>query len=284
MGITLAILAALTWAIGDFSIERTSRKTSSLAAVLYISLFAALAYLPFAWHRIAPAFAEHTLLLLGTGAVFAFSLCFDVLALKTGKISVVEPICAFEVPITALFAFLILGERLTAYQDLLVAFMVGGIFLVSVTDFSVFKKIHTEPGAWFALVATVGMGLANFLFAQGARVTTPFVMNWSANLAVLACIGGFLLIKRRLGLSLKQASAHKGLVGVTVLADNLSWLFYTYAALYVPIAIAIGISESYIVLAAFLGFVYNKERLRPHQAIGMGMCVAAVIFLSLTVR
>ena len=46
--------------------------------------------------------------------------------------------------------------------------------------------------------------------------------------------------------------------------DNLAWVAFAYATLYVPIAIATGISESYIALAAALGIIINKEKLKKH--------------------
>lgn len=285
MGILYAILAALTWAIGDFSIERNSRKEGSLRTLLYISLFAALLFLPFAYKDLGSIWQGKALaLLLLSAAVFLFSSIFDFLALKTGKISVVEPICAFEVPVTALLAFAILGERLTGYQSLLIAIMVVGIFLVSVTDFSHLKNIHAEKGAWFAVVATIGMGVANFTVAEAARVTTPFVVNWFAGVFIAVLLLIYFAATTGLRSSFRPLASNKLLTFSTVVADNLSWIFYTYAALTLPIAIAIALSESYIVLASILGFIYNKEKLRPHQVVGMVVCVIGVIFLSLTLR
>ncbi|MDB5194266.1 MAG: hypothetical protein JWN50_280 [Parcubacteria group bacterium] len=285
MGIILAILAAVTWAIGDFSIERISRRIGSLKALFYISLLASIGYLPFVWRDIPTIGGKNILaLLLLSGAVFLFASIFDFLALKTGKISVVEPICAFEVPITALAAYLFIGERINAHQSLLIALMVLGIFLVSVTHFSHLKRIHAEKGAWLALVATVAMGLANYLFAEAGRVTTPFVINWFAAVFILFFLVAYFLYKGELHSMITLEDANKPFLAVMAVADNLSWVFYTFAALTIPISIAIGVSESYIVLASLLGFFFNKERLRGHQIFGMVLCITAVIFLSLSLK
>src|SRR4051812_19882218 len=117
MGIIFAILAAVTWALGDFSIERSSRRTGSMTTLFYISLFAAVVYLPFVWGEL-PAISTHYKLFLFSAGVFLFSSVFDFLALKLGKISVVEPICAFEVGVTALASYFIIGERVSLYQGL----------------------------------------------------------------------------------------------------------------------------------------------------------------------
>lgn len=284
MGIALAILAAVTWAIGDFSIERVSRAAGSLKALFYVSLVAAIIYIPFVWKHLGVIGRHGALwLLLASGAVFLFASVFDFLALKMGKISVVEPICAFEVPITALAAYIFIGERVTLEQNFFILLMVAGIFLVSVQQFSHLRHIHAEPGAWLALIATIGMGFANFLFAEAGRVTTPFIINWFAAIFILLCLLVYFLYKRELRPMLALRGMNKPFLVSMSLADNLSWIFYTYAALYVPISIAISLSESYIVLASLLGYIYNRERLRAHQVLGMALCVLSVVILSLTI-
>jgi uncharacterized membrane protein len=66
--------------------------------------------------------------------------------------------------------------------------------------------------------------------------------------------------------------------------DNLAWVAFCYAALYIPIAIAISISESYIVLAALLGMKFNQEKLKSHQKLGLVLTVAAAIILAAITR
>jgi drug/metabolite transporter (DMT)-like permease len=61
--------------------------------------------------------------------------------------------------------------------------------------------------------------------------------------------------------------------------DNLAWVCYSYATLFVPIAIATGISESYIALAAALGLVVNREQLNRHQLVGIVVVLVAVVAL-----
>ena len=81
---------------------------------------------------------------------------------------------------------------------------------------------------------------------------------------------------------MKEGKSHKKLILTMVTSDNFSWVFYTFAALTLPIAIATSISESYIVLATLLGLIYNKEKLQRHQFLGMIICIVAVITLSTT--
>jgi len=49
-----------------------------------------------------------------------------------------------------------------------------------------------------------------------------------------------------------------------------------------PISIATTISESYVILAALLGYVIGKERLTSHQKTGAVVAIFSVIILSST--
>ena len=63
--------------------------------------------------------------------------------------------------------------------------------------------------------------------------------------------------------------------------DNLAWVAFSYAMLFIPIAIATGISEGYIAFAGLLGLVFNKEKLGRHQWIGFSLVVISIVLLAL---
>ena len=68
---------------------------------------------------------------------------------------------------------------------------------------------------------------------------------------------------------------------MSVFFDDLAWIMFSYATLYIPIAIATSISEVYIALAVFLGFYINKEKLKYHQIVGLLIAVVSIIILSI---
>jgi uncharacterized membrane protein len=55
---------------------------------------------------------------------------------------------------------------------------------------------------------------------------------------------------------------------------------FAKSATLIPIGLTTAISESYIALAVLLGLYFNKEKLRYHQFIGIGIIIAGVIALS----
>jgi uncharacterized membrane protein len=70
----------------------------------------------------------------------------------------------------------------------------------------------------------------------------------------------------------------------TVLAevffDNAAWIAYAFAVVYIPISVAITISESYIILAVILGLIINREKLKHHQYFGVVLAIAGVLVLA----
>jgi len=113
-----------------------------------------------------------------------------------------------------------------------------------------------------------------------AREISPLMINWftSVFLALVTLVG--LVGKSQTSQLFGDWRKAKKLIISVGIIDNLAWVFYAYATLYIPIAIAVGISESYIVLASGLGLMLNREKLRPHQFLGLILAVVAVILLA----
>jgi drug/metabolite transporter (DMT)-like permease len=123
------------------------------------------------------------------------------------------------------------------------------------------------------------MGAANFLFGISARQTSPILINWFSSLFIAVFCFVYLIAKSELKETLRFFARNKKLVLGASLIDNLAWVAYSYSTLFIPIAIATGISESYIALAAFLGFIFNKEKLKKHQFLGFILAIISAVVL-----
>ncbi len=287
MGILFALIALLSWGVGDFLIQRSTRRLGDLNALLCITLFAGIVLFPFIAHDIPALFTTahrglFILLLASTILLFVSVINFE--ALRIGKISVIEPIYALEVPITATLAASVIREFLTTQQTLLIFSLMVGLILVSIRSFTHMKRIHLEKGVAYAVLATVGMGVVNFFFGWGSRETSPLLINWftSSFIAVLVLL--YFLFTGRMKNFAQSFRTNKGLIlGVSVI-DNLAWVSYSYSTLFIPIAIATGLTESYIVLAAALGFLINKEKLNTHQLIGFVIAIVSAVVLAFVTR
>lgn len=281
MGIALAFLALLSWGFGDFLIQRSTRAFGDWVALFYIEVFGTIVLLPFVWNDLKTLSTSEGLIILITASiVILFAALYNFEALRIGKISVIEPIYALEVPVTVLLATIIIREHLSISQLVLIATLILGIFLVSTKSFEHIKKIHLERGVWFAIIGTIAMGMANFLFGVGSRVTSPLLINWFTGAFIALVTIVYLASQKQLGHIVNGWRQQPGLVLGVSFFDNLAWVAYSTSMLFIPISIATGISESYIGLAAVLGLIYNHEKLVRHQWVGLALSVVSVLILA----
>src|SRR3989344_2206189 len=282
MGIAFALLALFSWGIGDFLIQRSARRFGDWIALFYITAFGTVGLLPFVWRDIPRVFESggELPILAGSTIVLLFAAILDFEALRIGKISVMEAVYAFEVPVTLVLSRYFINERLSALETALILSLVVGTMLVSTRSFSINKKAVLEKGVWYAIFATLGMGAVNFLFGVGARETTPLLINWFTSACIAVISLAYLAVRGRASEITRYFRENAPLVTSVGVMDNLAWVAYAYSVTYIPIAIATGISESYIALAAGLGIFVNKERLKPRQFTGLALCVVAVVILS----
>lgn len=280
MGLFFVLLAIVGWGIGDFLIQRSARKLGDWEALFFVTLFATIVLLPFVFGRFDGLTPGNLALLIGTSFVILVAALFDFDALRVGKISVIEPVYAMEVPITVALSTLIIGEYLTSAQLVLVLILLAGVFLVSNRHFSRIHMRTLERGVIAAIVATVGMGLSNFLYGVSSRALDPLMINWFASAFMAAATLCYLIYYGQLSLLWRSWSHNKKLIVQVGTADVVAWVAYSSATLYMPIGLATGLTESYVALAALLGLFINKEKLRWHQHAGLALAVCAAIGLA----
>ena len=282
MGILFASIAILGWGFGDFLIQRSARKIGDWEALFFITFFGALFLLPFVYKELQFLSLYDWFVLTGTSIVILVAGLLDFDALRVGKLSIVEPIYAMEVPITIALATFLVGESMSGTQFVLVAALLVGIFLVSSKHFGRMRIRTVERGVFFAILATIGMGLSNFLFGFASRATDPLMINWftSAFMAIATIV--YLLYTRQGWKVIHNWNKNKRLILGVSFSDNLAWVAYSTAILYLPIGLTTGLTESYIALAAVLGLIFNNERLAHHQRLGLILSVVAAVSLAFT--
>ena len=287
MGILFAFGALLSWGIGDFLIQRSTRELGSWTTLFSLTAFGAIVLFPFVYPDLGPLLGDHSgLLILGLASIILlYAAIFDMRALRSGKLSVVEPVFAAEVIITTGLAAFFLREFPTGWQWLFILISLSGVALVSTKSLKFISELkdtsrHLEKGVLLAILATLGMGTANFMFGLGSRAVSPLVINWFTDTFIAIIMGLYLWQRgdfKRTGHALLN---HKTLALSMSAIDKAAWLFYSYSMTLIPIAVATSISESYIALAALLGLRINNERLKPHQLVGITLAVIGAIALS----
>lgn len=287
LGIILAFVAMVAWAVDDFLIGKTSKRLGSLPAIFCMSTFCSIVLLPFA----VQSFSKQTysislvtviVVVLLLAITFIATFC-DFEALRKGKLAIIDPIYAFEIPITATLALVFLGELLNIWQIILAILVTIGVITVSTNTIAI-KKIKWERGVRLAILSTIFMGGMNFLMAVGGRLTSPVAINFIIYTITSLCLLGYLIYTGKLSQTLLSARQHIKLVVTQGTVDLIAWTSFTTSATLLPIAITTGISEAYIGLAVILGIFINKEKIKPHQTIGILTALIGAILLALTIN
>lgn len=283
MGVIFAFLALVSWGIGDFLIQRSTRIFGDVRSLFFIDTIGAILLLPFVYPEISATFrnTDQLLVLMGTSALFFVVSLTTFEALRRGKISVIEPVFVFELFITTLLAIVFIREIPNVNQMILLGTVLIGVVLVSIRSFHDIHHFRVERGVWLAVLATIGMAGMNFLFGVVGRYTSPLMVNWFTGVfnmiatgTIISMMGGW----KEMASNFRQ---HPLLVSAVSVFDNAGWLFFTYSASLILIPLATGISESYIALSALLGIFINRERLSTHQKIGLAITIISAVALGL---
>jgi uncharacterized membrane protein len=219
--------------------------------------------------------------LLVASGVLLFAALLDFEALKTGKLSIVEPIWSLEIPVAALMAFFFFGERLLVPQYVLITLLVAGLIAVSARK-GFFSRRLVERGAFIAVVSAIVMGSANFFIGWAGRETSPLMINFFSDVFMFA-ISALVLVYRGWSQSLREIWHARSIALPMAITDNIAWIAFTYAMFLAPIGIAVALSESYIIIAVILGLALNKEKLEKHQKIGLIVALCSAIALAASV-
>ncbi|HEY4496259.1 MAG TPA: DMT family transporter [Candidatus Paceibacterota bacterium] len=283
VGIGLAFVAMLCWGFGDFLIQRSTRKIGDWETLFVICAFGSVILLPFVYKNIPAVLTgsiDNLLILLVCSLVLLFAALLDFEALKKGKLAVVEPIWSFEIPASALLAYFILREHISWEQVILIILLIIGLCLVSFRGKYLKKEFLLEKGVLIAFVAAFIMGAANFFYGWGARVADPLMVNFFVNVFVTIVTGAYLLFRGQVKRTIRDIINNRALLLVMSISDNAAWVAFAFAMVLTPIAVAVALSESYIIVAVLLGLLVNREKLQSHQKIGLIIALAAALILA----
>lgn len=284
LGILFALGALLFWTFGDFFIQRGTRTVGDWKTLFYIGALGGIVLFPFVKDEIIPtlSYPLYATLLVLLFVITLFAALFEFEALKQGKIAIVEPIFSIELPVTVGLSVALWNETLTLVQALLIAAVFIGIMLAVTlhhTHLHYHRRIF-EKGFILAGVGAIGMALVNFLTGVGSQETSPLFVIWFLHTTLaLACLL-YLTYRGEIRSISSDIRRHGKTIFAFSLFDNLAWISFAFAARYIPISIATTISEAYIALTVLLGIFINKEKLKPHQIVGVALAVIGVIALS----
>jgi len=282
INILLVIGAIICWGIEDFLAQKSARKIGDVESLFFITLIGTIILLPFAIKDFNMLFSKQNLMVLLAltlihfiGALFYFE------SLKRGKLSVVDVIFEFELPITIVFGIFLIKEYISSFQAIMMGVLFVGIILIAIKSFSHFKA-KLEKGIFFAFIAAIFFGLTNFFSAFSSRITSPVVSLWFVWLMMCILSLIWILSSKNFKFIIKGERKLKLMMLFMGLTATFAWLFYFMAVAKEKIAVVTAITEIYPAISVTLGVLINKEKIKHHQVIGIILAIVSAVILGFT--
>ena len=306
LGILLAFASMITWGVGDFFIQRATRRLGNYVMIATIGLLGTIIFMPSIIAEFSVLADWHNLLfLIILGATSIIHSLLILQAFNVGKLSVVEVVAQIELPVTIILSMIILKEYLSTSQTIIITLLLFGVILTAFESFNDWKNV--ERGVWIAALAGFFMGLDNFFTGFASRTITPMMaiaVPWVVFMIVAMIVLYYKEIRQKNIKGIKNIKfieenkspvnqnlkkiyerfiGYRWIIFIGASFNIAGWIFFTYAVKNSPIAIIAAIAEGYIVVALLLGIIINKEQIRTHQYIGAGLAIICAILLSMTV-
>jgi drug/metabolite transporter (DMT)-like permease len=272
MTVALSLVAAFVWTLLNYKLVPLTRTADPYMASLVMLVGNGILTVPLALaldgvpgrSDLGP-FALATL--AGIFEVGGF-LCFF-RALERGELAVVAPIIGLEGGIAAIAVFAF-GERVGALVIAgLVIALAGGCLAASAGG------RRTVAGAASAFGAAICFGVMFALYA-GADELGPVSVVAAGRFSALSLLGALVLWRR---VRLPSRAVTRRLLALGAL-DAVAFVAYAVAADRGPVSVAAVVAGQFSTLSAVTGIVLLRERLRPHQYIGIALAGAGTTLLA----
>ena len=278
-GVLFALVALISWGVGDFLIQRTSRLIGSAKALFCTGIVGFVCLTPFIFEQVLLLSAPEYGLLLTLSFIVIFSAISSFEALRLGKIATTEPVVGLELPLAALISILILGESITLIPLVLMVGVFAGTLLVVTRGLSHISTMF-EPGMGLALLAALGSALTTVMVGITSQNLSPLIAIWFSH-GVLAFVTFIYLIRTNtLRTLMSDIRTYPATITSQSIADNVAWVAFGSAVTLIPISVATTISGGYVALGVLLGLVVTHERVRSHQLLGIALVSLGIILLS----
>lgn len=280
MSILAALGAMVCWGFGDFFIQKSTRKIGDVETLAWIGIIGSIGFFPFVYKDLFLVLERSSfLILLFLGVVTFIVGIINFEALKRGKLSIVEVLLEFELPITIALGLFFLNESLSWIQVFLITLIFSGIIMIAWRP-NVKGEHFFEKGAVLAIFTAIGYGLINFLTAVGAKQISPLLTIWFtwAVFTIICLI--WLKIRGNLNLVFKKFFIYPELILSIGILDTLAWVFFALAVQKQELAITIAITESYPAISLLLGTKFNKEKISRYQLIGAIITIGASFLIA----
>lgn len=269
-----ALLAALTWGIGQVLIKKGFEHTTAFFNNVLATVFGCLIFIPFAligginW-PLFPKIMLLTLLAGGPTLIYYY-------AAEKGEISLTGTLISIYPIFIIMFSFIFLGERITALQTFAILSIIFGSFLVSKPKKFTLKP---EPWVWWGLIAAITIGFGDFM---GKVVMTmsdlyTFIFAFAVSYVVSTVVLYFIDKNGRKFPKLNQKKMVPTLIGTFIM--ELGVLFFYLGFNTGKASLVAPISSAYVAVTVLIALIFLKEKVTKTQLLGVLFAAAGIILI-----
>lgn len=278
-GVAFALCAMLLYGLADLVYKRGAAAGAAPHQFLMVQTWvffptvAAYSLLTGSLHFVAGA-------LWGTfaGGFMLLGAYLFVRSLRTGSISINAPVFRLSFVVTAALAVTILGEPLTASKVAGIALALAAAWLLLGAPSSAGARAETRAALLQVFVATVAVGIGNFVYSLGLRAgATPSSLIVAQ--ATLVCpLATMIATVRDRGIRPSPAALQNAPLAGATLA--LASIFMVEAVARSESSVAVPIAQMGFVVTALLGFVFLREAFTARKGAGIAAALGALACLA----
>jgi drug/metabolite transporter (DMT)-like permease len=275
--VLLALVAAAFYGLSDFLGGVTSRRSSVWPVGLLACVGALAGSVVVALFETGDPSGADVVWGLVAGVGSGLGTAFLYRGLAAGRMGVVAPVSAVGAVLVPLLVAVVTGERPAAFGWVGIVVALPGIWLVSREESGIAAPDAGDNGLLDGIVAGLGFGV---LFAALGQVPDaagywPLVGTQAVSVVALAvaavALGGDPVPRER---------THAWGLVAGVLA-TLAVLFFLLANSHGMLSIAAVITSLYPAFTVLLAITVLRERVHRAQALGLALCAASVVLVSL---
>jgi len=201
-------------------------------------------------------------------------------SLKSGAISINAPVFRLSFVLTAALAIALLGEPLTPYKVAGIALALASAWLLlgGRVDAGSIKSPEARSSLIRVAVATVAVGIANFIYGLGLRAgATPGSLMVAQAAMVVTLSTSFVAIKDGRIAPAAPALRHAPVAGLVLAA---AFMLMVESMARGQASVSVPIAQMGFVVTAVLGFLVLGELFSARKGIGIVAAVAALASLA----
>lgn len=278
-GITLVIVAAFLWGIGDFISKMSVDELGPWTAALIRSIF----FLPIVIVFVllddesAFSFDRDSIYPMLAGVFVGAGIILSRLSMSVYEVSLVKPIQRLSILITVILSIVFLGEKIDKVKTIGIGLAIGAFFFLYPLDS---ELLHFSPGHLYLIGLIISLGLSTVFLRLGILKKgvnhTRFFRSLIQSILIFTAVF-ILYASTSVSITLDPDLIYPAVNGVI---GAFAFILFCKGLETVGASSAKPMMVLATITTVILGIILLNESIFLSKAVGIVMAVMAVVFLS----